>query len=128
MSGRRIRVMVVDDAPDNLRVSELLLTALDCDVSCCSDGESCLLAIEETRPDLVLLDLGLPHMNGVTVGNHVRQMPLSPMPLIVAVTGFADSHTIGSCLAAGFDRHIVKPISIEQLEALIAEARERAAR
>lgn len=127
MTDLRTRVMVVDDAPDNLRVSELLLTALDCDVVCYSDGESCLRAIEEVRPDLVLLDLGLPHMNGVAVGNHVRQMPLSPMPLIVAVTGFGDSHTIDSCLAAGFDRHIIKPISLEQLESLIAEAKGRSA-
>lgn len=127
VSTQPLRVMVVDDQPDAVHVLTQLLIRLGCDVKGCESGVQCLLELGRFRPQLLLVDLAMPHMNGFAVAEAVRQSNLQPMPMIVAVTGYGDARTARTCKEAGFDGHELKPIAYERLGDLVSEARLRRA-
>jgi DNA-binding response OmpR family regulator len=116
------RVLVVDDYQDGADSLALMLRAFGADARTAYDGESALLCAAEFQPALVLLDLTLPGVSGFDVARSLRATGPAPLRLI-AVSGWSDDNTRTETLAAGFDEYVVKPIAIEKVQALLAEAR-----
>jgi CheY-like chemotaxis protein len=84
------------------------------------DGPGALAAAERFKPDVILLDIGLPGMDGFEVSRHLHQRMGDATPFIIALTGYGQDMDRAKALDAGFDLHIVKPADIEKLMAHIA--------
>ena len=115
-SPRPTRVLVVDDEPQLLRALRINLTARRYDVTTAPDGASALQAASTRPPDLVVLDLGLPDMDGVDVIRHLRGWTLVP---IIVLSGHAGSSDKVHALDAGADDYVTKPFSLDELLARI---------
>jgi CheY-like chemotaxis protein len=82
---------------------------------------SALKIAEDFRPDVVLLDIGLPGMNGFEVANRLRSQPQSRDALLIALTGYGEAESRSRSAQAGFDFHMVKPADVNQLLAMLAD-------
>src|SRR5947209_5383930 len=90
MTDSPLRVLVVEDCPDARDTTALLLQAWGCDTSVAADGPAALGAVADHRPDVVLLDLGLPGMHGLEVARRLRRSAPGPdRPLLVSLSGYA---------------------------------------
>lgn len=119
--SRNRRILVVDDNRDAIDSLELLLGGAGYEVLVAYDGETALgLAIAE-QPQVVLLDIGLPGMDGYTVARALRQQPGLPPPRIIAVTGYGQPESRARSREAGIDVHLVKPVDFAALLALLAD-------
>jgi signal transduction histidine kinase/ActR/RegA family two-component response regulator len=107
--NRRLRVLVVDDCLQTAQSVSLLLTHWGCDVRLAYEGHGALKAVQASRPDLVLLDLGMPGMDGYEVARLLRQEAGDRLPL-VALTGYDQDEARDRAREAGFDYHMVKPV------------------
>jgi CheY-like chemotaxis protein len=106
----RRRILVVDDNVDSARSMSLLLKRLWGQmVEVAHDGEEALVKFETFRPDVILLDIGLPGMDGIEVATHLRERPEFATALIVALSGWGHETDFEKTRAAGFDHHLVKP-------------------
>jgi PAS domain S-box-containing protein len=118
----RWRVLVVDDNVDSARSMALLLGRMwGQEVEVALDGEEALARASSFRPDLVLLDLGLPGLSGYDVAERLRGPGGSVAPMLVAMTGWGNDDDLRRSSAAGFAHHLVKPVDLDRLRALIAE-------
>jgi CheY-like chemotaxis protein len=115
------RVLVVDDNFDAAESLGVLLRFLGAEVEVANDGQAALDVLTSFRPELVLLDIGMPGMDGYEVAARIRALPEHQGVTLVALTGWGQSEDRERSHAAGFDRHLVKPIDIETLEALLQE-------
>jgi CheY-like chemotaxis protein len=98
----------------------LLISKLgDHEVQQAHDGPSALQKLAEWRPQIVLLDIGLPGMDGYEVARTIRRQPDVADVLLVALTGYGQEEDRRKSLAAGFDEHLVKPPAREQIERLL---------
>ncbi len=88
----------------------------------CYDGQSALTEAEKYRPEVVLLDIGLPGLDGLEVARRIRAMNLSPRPMLVALTGYGQNDDVRRSREAGFDHHLVKPTDPQTLIALLVSA------
>jgi signal transduction histidine kinase/CheY-like chemotaxis protein len=113
-----LRVLVVDDNADAANVLQESVHALGHDVRVAHDGVSALAAAAGFEPDLVLVDIGLPGMDGYELVAHLRRLGTPPRRL-VALTGYGRAEDYRRSREAGFDEHIVKPMDIETLCAVI---------
>ncbi|MBC8024547.1 MAG: response regulator, partial [Steroidobacteraceae bacterium] len=120
-----VRVLVVDDNVDAADSLALMLQASDQETRAVYDGPTALRLFETFRPHLVLLDIGMPHMNGYDVARALRSLPSGADTLVAAITGWGQEADKTRAREAGFDRHFTKPISESSLRALIAEAADR---
>ena len=84
------------------------------------DGPSTLAAVREHKPDVVVLDIGLPQMDGYEVARRLRAMPGGEAMMLIALTGYGQSEDKQRSHDAGFDYHLVKPVDPGVLEKLIA--------
>jgi CheY-like chemotaxis protein len=117
-----LRVLVVDDHEDTRESLALLLSMWGHEVRLAHDGPSALEASRDFCPQVVLLDIGLPGVNGWEVGRRLRQQEgLGPV-LLVAVTGYAREQDQARSSEAGFDAHLAKPCDLEELQRLLAVA------
>ncbi len=117
---RRLRVLVVDDNEDSAESLGILLRMEGHDVRLAHDGPSALVTAREHRPEVVLLDIGLPAgMDGYEVARRMRPEPGFESSLIVAVTGFGQEEDRRRAAHAGFDAHLVKPVDLKQLARLL---------
>src|SRR4029079_1022250 len=82
-----------------------------------------LVAARDMKPDVVLLDLGLPKMDGLEVAKNLRADADGPRPLLVAMTGFGQADDRARTAAAGFDHHLTKPVDPKMLQSLMQTAR-----
>lgn len=129
VSGGTLRVLVVDDNRDSAEMLALLVSMQGHDTDRAFDGMSAIDVAERFRPDVVLLDVGLPGMNGYEVARELRRRPHLGEPRIVAITGWGQVEDRERALAAGCDHHITKPADPVAIEQLLAEyARGRALR
>lgn len=113
------RFLVVDDNPDAGESLGLVLEGLNAEVRIVLSGPAALEAIEVFAPDVVLLDIGMPEMDGYEVARRLRAgNPDSPM-LIVALTGWGQSTDRRRAAEAGFDHHLTKPLELEALRRLL---------
>ncbi|MDR0341605.1 MAG: response regulator [Nocardiopsaceae bacterium] len=117
------KVLVVDDEPSILRALRINLTARDYDVSTASDGAGGLAAMARDRPDVMILDLGLPDMDGTEVIRGVRGW--SSAPIIVLSVWGAESQKVAA-LDAGADDYVTKPFGMDELIARLRAAVRRA--
>ena len=83
------------------------------------DGKEALAAFERTRPDVALLDIGMPEMNGYEVARRMRANPLGRAVTLVAVTGWGQDSDKAQAIAAGFNHHFTKPVEPERILALL---------
>ncbi|HWI13727.1 MAG TPA: response regulator, partial [Burkholderiales bacterium] len=113
--GVALRVLVVDDNRDAAESLAALLDVLGHTVRTAFSGEDALTAIAARCPDVVLLDIGMPGMDGHEVARRIRAMSLAVQPYIVAVTGWGQPADKDKTAAAGIDRHLVKPIATTEL-------------
>ncbi|HVS66512.1 MAG TPA: MEDS domain-containing protein [Thermoanaerobaculia bacterium] len=119
--GQGLHVLVVDDNVDAAASLGELLDTMGCKTSLAHDGPSALLAAQEHEPALVLLDIGLPVMDGYEVATRLRDLEGVEDARIVAVTGYGQPGDRDRSKAAGFDDHLVKPLSPDHLRSLVAE-------
>lgn len=115
----RRRILVVDDNEDAARTLALLLGLKGYEVRVVFDGYSALSEGEKFRPDIVLMDLGMPGMNGVETGRAMRATPWGKELQMVAITGWGQDSHRRLTSEAGFDLHLVKPVTSEMIEALL---------
>jgi CheY-like chemotaxis protein len=114
------RILVVDDNQDAADTLGSLLTALGATVAVVHSGEAALEAFATFNPDTVLLDLGMPGMDGFDVARKIRALEGHPDTLLIALTGWGQDHDYRQSRAAGFDHHLVKPPDIERLRELLS--------
>jgi DNA-binding response OmpR family regulator len=117
---RRRRVLIADDDPDMAQGLRMLLELWGCAVMVCHDGAAALAAAAEFRPDIVLLDIGLPRGDGVEVARQIRAAGKLPGVMLIALSGYRASRHPRSA-EAGFDAWLLKPIEGETLRRLIFE-------
>ena len=122
-----IKVMVVDDNRDAAILMGRLLRTLGNDVQVVHDGFSALEMAQQFRPDAVLLDIGLPEMDGYDTARMLRELPACKDVLIIAVTGWGQEEDREKGRLAGFDHHVVKPADSATLMELLTSVREPAA-
>ncbi len=114
------RILVVEDNPLNLKLVRDVLEVAGYEVIAASTGEECLELVASATPDLVLMDLQLPGIDGREALTRMRNGSLAREVPIVAVTAFAMASDRESALAAGFDGFIEKPISVRELPTQVA--------
>ena len=114
----RRRYLIVDDNVDSAESLRLLLEMRGHTAHVVHDGFSAAGAAREFDPDIVLLDIGLPGMDGYQVVRQFRAAPDLASMMIVATTGYGRIEDKLRCLAAGFDQHLAKPLDVEDIEAL----------
>ncbi len=112
------RVLVVDDNEDSARGMVRLLRMLGHDVATALDGPSAITAALQHRPEFVLLDIGLPGMDGYEVAERLRAEGFTSAT-IIAVSGYGEEAARRRSRAAGFDHHLVKPVEVDTLVALM---------
>jgi CheY-like chemotaxis protein len=118
-SAPRLRIVVADDDPDTVRTLRLLLEDQGHDVKTASDGPAALYAVRDFGADILLLDIGMPGMNGFEVAQKLRERYGSAKPTLIAITGRASASDRSFARSTGFDHHIAKPYEPQQLLALI---------
>jgi CheY-like chemotaxis protein len=116
------RVLVVDDNRDATETLELLLQLWGHEVKSALNGPDALALAMEFRPEIILLDIGLPGMSGYEVARQLRALPGFQGVFIVAVTGYGQESDRLHSQEAGFGHHLVKPVQPEVLQELIASA------
>ena len=126
VAGRR-RVLVVDDNVDNAESLAMLLELGGHETRTVHDGLAAVQAAGDFRPDVVLLDLGLPVLNGLEVCRRIRREPWGRGILIAALTGWGQERDRRDSEAAGFDVHLVKPVDLATLTRLLAAPAQRGA-
>jgi PAS domain S-box-containing protein len=110
------KVLVVDDNRDAANTLKLLLESDGHDVRIATDGVSGLEAARQYQPDCVLLDIGLPRLNGYELAATLRADPQLQHVVIVAITGYGQAHDRARTAAVGFDHHLVKPVQFSALQ------------
>ncbi len=110
------RVLLVEDNAINLLVATKLLQKLNINAAIAVDGLEAVAMTEKAAYDLILMDMQMPNMDGLTATQHIRAMNLSKRPTIIALTANAMNEDQERCLAAGMDDFISKPIHFDQLK------------
>ena len=120
-----LRILVVDDNTDALITLDLLLQRQGHQVRTASNGETATAVARDFRPEVVLLDIGLPGMSGYDVARRLRSEPWASDACLIAITGWGQKEDKDKALEAGFDHHLVKPVDPKALIALIARVPSR---
>ncbi|HEX9172112.1 MAG TPA: MEDS domain-containing protein [Telluria sp.] len=114
------RIMLVDDNEDARDTMQTLLQIHGHDVSCAHDGLSALALAATVAPTIVILDIGLPDIDGYEVARRLRATPHGARAKLIALTGYGQAGDMAEAATAGFDAHILKPANIEELLGKIA--------
>jgi CheY-like chemotaxis protein len=118
--GKPLRVLLVDDNRDAADSMAQALSEAGHDVRVAYDGPSALIVAQGFEPRLALLDIGLPVMNGYELARQLRRQHANRELTLVAVTGYGQAADRERSKAVGFDEHLVKPVSVIDLMALLA--------
>jgi CheY-like chemotaxis protein len=113
-------ILVVDDNPVNLKLSRVLLQGEGYEVASAMDAEEALKILETSKPRLILMDLQLPGMDGLTLTRRLKADPATAGIIILALTAYAMKGDEEKALTAGCDGYIPKPIDTQTLPGLIA--------
>lgn len=123
-AGQPQRVLVVDDLAASAETLMTLLEMEGFEVKIAHEGIAALEIAQEFRPDVVLLDIGLPGMNGFEVANRLRSSASSRNALLIALTGYGEAESRNRSAQAGFDFHMVKPADVNLLLSMLADPQE----
>ena len=115
-----LRVLVMEDNPDVARSMARLLAVAGHDVRVAQDGESGMSVAREFAPDAILLDIGLPVVDGLQVARRIRQEPGLRNVLLIALTGYGRDTDREATRDAGFDHHLAKPVDFKTIESILA--------
>ena len=118
-SPRSVRVLVVDDNQDAAESTSMLLDASGFEVQAVYDGAAALEKLSDFRPDAVLLDIGMPAMDGYEVARRLRAQPSGEGLAIIAVSGYGQDEDRRRSMEAGFDTHMTKPLDTSRLIELL---------
>jgi CheY-like chemotaxis protein len=113
------RILVVDDNQDAAETLAMALELFGCQVVVAHSGAQALELIAIADPAVVLLDIGLPDMNGYELARRLRQLPGGPAMTLIATTGWGQQKDRERAFEAGFDHHLTKPIDFELLKPLL---------
>jgi CheY-like chemotaxis protein len=116
-----LRVLVVEDHPDTAKSTAMLLSLYGHEVDIASDGPTALQAVRTKPPDVVLLDLGLPKMDGWRLAKQLREQSNGKTPFLIAVTGYGRQIDQNRSHEAGIDLHLVKPVEPDILQTILLE-------
>ncbi|HEX7027756.1 MAG TPA: ATP-binding protein, partial [Gammaproteobacteria bacterium] len=123
-SNTSLRILVVDDDRDSTTSLSMLLQIMGHKVRTAHDGPEAIGTAAEYRPDIVLLDIGLPGMNGYEVARRIRRAPWSSRMTLIALTGWGQEEDRRQSEEAGFDHHLVKPVEAPALSGLLASIKQ----
>lgn len=115
----KLRVLVVDDNRDSADTLAMMLRILGHDSHTAYDGQEAVDRAASLSPDAVLLDIGMPRLNGYEAAALIRKQPGGDQMLLLALTGWGQDEDREKTRAAGFDSHLVKPINHEELNKLL---------
>jgi len=116
------RILIVDDSRDGGESLAMLLRVLGAEVALAHSGRNALECVDTFRPDVVVLDIGMPGMDGYEVARRIRSNPENRHISLIALTGWGQEEDRKRSVAAGFNHHLVKPADIEQLRQLLTVA------
>lgn len=119
-SGKR-RILVADDNEQAAKILAMLLQALGNEVRVARDGEETLQMADEFRPDIVLLDLGMPKLDGYETARRIREATWGKNMVLAALTGWGQEEDKRRTKEAGFNHHFIKPVELSTLEQLLAD-------
>lgn len=114
------RMLVVDDNADAAQAMATMLELLGHEVDVAFDGDQALRLAERIRPEVILMDLGMPYVNGYLAARRIRQREWGRDVLLVAVTGWGQQADRTASEHAGFDHHLVKPVELDAVQSLVA--------
>lgn len=118
-STRKRRLLVVDDNRDAAETMSMLLQMWGHEVVFAYDGPSALETAEQWQPEAVILDIGLPGMNGYEVAARLRELPHARGAVLIAITGYGQDDDRLRSQRAGIDHHLVKPVAPDALRDLV---------
>ncbi len=116
----RHRILVADDNDDAAQSLAMLLTHLGHEVRTVGDGVAAVELAETFLPDVIVLDIGMPKLNGHDAGRRIREQPWAKRAVLIALTGWGQDDAKQRSTEAGFDHHIVKPVNLGRLIQLLA--------
>jgi CheY-like chemotaxis protein len=116
-----MKIIVVEDQPVELKLAATVLHAAGYDVARAGDAEQALAEIRENLPDVILLDLSLPGMDGLALTRKLKADPVTRSIPVVAVTSFPENFPRAEAMAAGCDAYLPKPLSTRTLPVILAE-------
>jgi signal transduction histidine kinase/CheY-like chemotaxis protein len=122
VAKRQRRVVIVEDNADAREMLQMLLAVEGHEVDSAEDGRDGLALIERVRPDVALIDIGLPLLNGYDVARTLRARNQGPPVLLVALTGYGQPEDRQRALAAGFDEHLIKPVNLDRLTQIMSRS------
>jgi CheY-like chemotaxis protein len=112
-------VLIVDDTPNVADSLALLLETLGAKTRVAYSGAQGLAACAEFEPQFIFLDLGMPEMDDFETARRVRELPAGRRVIVIALTGWGGQEIKQEVEKTGFDRHLVKPVNIEEVETLL---------
>ena len=113
------RLLIVEDHPDVAESLALILRCDDHEVRIAHDGPAALQALSKFKPDVVLLDVGLPGMDGYQVARRMREEALESKLTIIALSGYGQTEDHSQSMQAGCDAHLVKPVHPNVLRSML---------
>lgn len=113
------RILIVDDNPDSADTLAMLIQMLGAEVRVARNGPAALAQIDSFRPEAVLLDISMPGMDGYEVAQRIRSLPASADIMLIALTGWSQEEDRQRAKASGFNHHLLKPLDIDALRALL---------
>ena len=126
--GARCRVLVADDNVDAAQTLAMILQMSGFEVAVASSGREALEMARRDQPEALILDIGMPELNGYEVARHVRQERWGQEVLLIALTGWGQPDDKEKARAAGFDHHLTKPVDLDMVERLLAAYSQRLTR
>lgn len=117
------RILLADDNPDEASSLAMMLRQTGYDVNTASDGAEALEAAERVQPDAILLDIGMPRMNGYEAARRIREQAWGSEVLLIATTGWGQEEDKRRAFEAGFDHHLTKPVELGALQELLQPAK-----
>lgn len=116
-----LHILIVEDNPDSAFSTALLLRLYGHEVRMVHDGRAALQVIGEDPPDVVLLDIGLPGLDGWEVARQIRRPPEQKKPFLIAITGYGQEEDRRRSAEAGIDLHLVKPVDPLELQEILCK-------
>jgi CheY-like chemotaxis protein len=118
-SKQKLKILVVDDNIDAAKILAMWLDAVGHDVVTENESTKALTLVESIRPDLCLIDIGMPEMDGNELARRLSSQERRNQMTLVAVTGYGQDQDRQTALNAGFDHHLVKPVDLAKLSELL---------
>lgn len=117
----RLKILVVDDNPDSALSMAMMLSMMGHETCTVHDGEAAVTTAETFRPQVVLLDIGLPKLNGYEVAQRIRQQEWGASMFLVAITGWGQDEDRRRSADVGMNLHLVKPVEPGALGRVLAD-------